>query len=879
MMYKDSIGTFKHAAAESTAAAKLHAAAVSTAAAVFHAAAVSAAVALMAGSLAITAGALTGMAPLDAAYAEGTEKTTEEILADNGIPVVYIDIGDEEFNKVNESDDHSYKCESGTVTVTVPEGYKGDYSEEVLDDSGLKDLKIEYFRGRGNSTWTTVKKPYKLKLKKKADLLGMGKDKTWVLLANRYDESMLRNRIGLYMGARMGLDYTPKGLPVDLVVNGKYHGSYLLAQDVKIGDTRVAIDELKDTDKEEPEVTGGYLLALWPYSKEMTENVFATERGVRFGAEEPQFDPEYDEEEQTWKEQAPKEQRDYIAAYMQKTEDAIYGEGMKDKDGVPYTDYMDVDSAAKYWWVEIFIKNSDALTSPSTYVYKTRDTEEKPGKLYWGPLWDLDLTMSESGELEDVLQDDNGFNYQMMEWLDYIRAHDASYRGKLIEYWKDLDKIVEDIVKDGGVFDRMAAEQRNSIADDFDRWGLEDEYGQYEECKIGEELADAAAAYVKTWLTLRKQWVEEHISDEELARIYSTVTFKNENGEVIGTKEVLTGWDLRPYTAAPEKKGYVFTHWKREDTGDILSDFDSIDKDMTLVPVYVKESSVKNQARKIYFDNYDVWADLSSRTFETWPSVVPERYSQFTIRWSSSDPEVAEVDEFGNGIVHLKKKGKTTITAKVLSGEEFSYELTVYDVMETHTRKAETIVPELSTYRLKVGDRIGIRWTIGPQPCSTEYECTSSNSKVCKIEADPMIKATGAGKATVTAYLNGNDGAFGKTTIIVTKYANTLKVSSKAVKAKASALRKKTVKVARKKALTVKDNKGKVTYKRMKISCKKKLLKAAKKKIRINKKTGKITLKKGLKKGTYKVRIRVRAAGTYKYKAKTRTVTVRIRVK
>ena len=57
------------------------------------------------------------------------------------------------------------------------------------------------------------------------------------------------------------------------------------------------------------------------------------------------------------------------------------------------------------------------------------------------------------------------------------------------------------------------------------------------------------------------------------------------------------------------------------------------------------------------------------------------------------------------------------------------------------------------------------------------------------------------------------------------------------------------------------------------------LLKAAKKKIRINKKTGKITLKKGLKKGTYKVRIRVRAAGTYKYKAKTRTVTVRIRVK
>ena len=129
----------------------------------------------------ISAGVLTY--GTNAAFADGTEKTTEEILADNGLPIVYINIGDEEFDKVNESDDHSYRCETGTVTVTVPDGYKGDYSEEVL--SNMEGLEIEYFRGRGNSTRSTDKKPYKLKLKKKTDLLGMDADKTWALLANR----------------------------------------------------------------------------------------------------------------------------------------------------------------------------------------------------------------------------------------------------------------------------------------------------------------------------------------------------------------------------------------------------------------------------------------------------------------------------------------------------------------------------------------------------------------------------------------------------------------------------------------------------------------------------------------------------------------------
>lgn len=94
---------------------------------------------------------------------------------------------------------------------------------------------------------------------------------------------------------------------------------------------------------------------------------------------------------------------------------------------------------------------------------------------------------------------------------------------------------------------------------------------------------------------------------------------------------------------------------------------------------------------------------------------------------------------------------------------------------------------------------------------------------------------------------------------------------------KVSRLRKyKAAKLRRKKAvfraLTVKGAKGKVTYK---VSGNRK----SKKALKFNKKTRKITVRKGTKKGLYKLKIRVNCAGTEKYLAASKKVTVKVRVK
>jgi len=88
-------------------------------------------------------------------------------------------------------------------------------------------------------------------------------------------------------------------------------------------------------------------------------------------------------------------------------------------------------------------------------------------------------------------------------------------------------------------------------------------------------------------------------------------------------------------------------------------------------------------------------------------------------------------------------------------------------------------------------------------------------------------------------------------------------------KVKFAKVKKKKQTVKRAKAIMISKAQGTVTYAKS----------SGNKKITVNKKTGNITVKKGLKKGTYKVKIKVKAAGNKSYKAKTKTVTVKIRVK
>ena len=221
-------------------------------------------------------------------------------LPDNGLPVVTIEIDETEghtIDDMNGSKDHSVEC-SGKMQITVPEGFQ--YCDLDEEPESLGPVELDYIRGRGNSTWGIAKKPYKIKLANKTDIFGLGKNKHWVLLANANDPSAFKNRLTGWLGDAVGFEFTPRGVPVDVVMIAKRDGvevsrqnlgNYMLAEHVRIDKNRLEIPELTENDVDEKDISGGYLIQNGNQVDKDSPDRFVTDRGFCLANDTPTFDP------------------------------------------------------------------------------------------------------------------------------------------------------------------------------------------------------------------------------------------------------------------------------------------------------------------------------------------------------------------------------------------------------------------------------------------------------------------------------------------------------------------------------------------------------------------------------------------------------------
>ena len=729
------------------------------------------------------------------------KKSTGEALADDkevnvlirsiefcesSIPVMYFNIDENEGSilAMNSSEDHSVEC-YGTVDIQVPNGFVSEYETEQMEDQ--EGLVLEYIRGRGNSTWGADKKPYKVKFEDAHDLFGMGSNKHWILLANRFDNSLIRNRMTYWLGAEFGLDYTPQCVPVEVVMNGEYYGSYLLCEQIRVAESRVDIRDLEKKKyrqaTELPEISGGYLISMSPYGDEDPENIFETSRGMSFFLENPSFE-DYPRNEA---------QMNYIKGYVQQTEEAIFGKDFKDSEGNKYTEYLDIDAAAKYWWIQEFSENGDAYGSGSTYLYKKEDAKDgTKGKLFWGPLWDFDFVAW--GDLDYGVDPQETFDYTSMEWFARMRT-DQEFIGKLNEYWTELDTLLTEVTKEGGILSQYYEQTKTSRKYDVEKWGAyggwywDDEDNDDQVERSYEEEVDQ----LRTWIEKRHIWVSENL--EQLTPRVLTITFKV-NGTVVDTQEVMEGYPIENFPKAPAaKKGYVFIGWYSEDCG-IFVPGDCAYDDMVLTPYYIKESEM-TKPEKIYFGNYNpyviIW-DGESETYYPSYTIVPEYSDIRTVEWSSSNPEVAEVNEFGDVTCH--KRGTAVITGKV-GNVKNSYTIHVVDETVDEINDAYWMKVNKTKLSMTVGDYNQVVATVGPQPCwgwGTEVTWISTDNDIASVDQNGVVTAVSPGTTTLIAICPGmSDYQIVKVTVKdlkTPKLKLTTNVSKKRVRASWKAVKK-----------------------------------------------------------------------------------------
>jgi hypothetical protein len=245
---------------------------------------------------------------------------------------------------------------------------------------------VTEIRGRGHSTWSFPKKPYRIKLEKKHNVLNLPtKARSWTLLANYADKTLMRNALAMKISEVTGLDYTPSSRFVDLVLNGNYLGNYWLSDQVQVHEDRVDVDELTSEDVDDYDITGGYLLEIDGFAASEPVWFSTAYRGMPIRVKSPDDD------------QITAKQLNYIVNYVNNFERILFSATFDD----PVTGYrakVDTSSLINWYIASELTGNPDAFWS--TNLYKKRGVD----KLFFGPLWDFDIAFNNDSRLGNATQ-------------------------------------------------------------------------------------------------------------------------------------------------------------------------------------------------------------------------------------------------------------------------------------------------------------------------------------------------------------------------------------------------------------------------------------------------------------------------------------------
>lgn len=299
------------------------------------------------------------------------------------LPVLYINVYTDpdktEFDKqiINKDLDHKNYFSNAEYWLDVKD------CQWMIDEFGAKSvgssedrLPLE-IKARGNFTRKGYsKKPYKIKLGKKQNLLGLTPDKSkhYALLTHADDEfGYMRNFVGFRLGEMIGLPWTPKQQPIEVVINGDYRGIYFLTESIRVGDGRVPITELEDNVSDPALISGGYLVELDNYVDDCTFHMSDASNKNKDGsyghlmvtADTP--------------EELSALQLRFIRDQFTKMNDLV-----NSTDDNELWSYLDMDDAARYYVVEEIISHYEAYHG-STYLYRNHGEGQK---WHFTPLWD-----------------------------------------------------------------------------------------------------------------------------------------------------------------------------------------------------------------------------------------------------------------------------------------------------------------------------------------------------------------------------------------------------------------------------------------------------------------------------------------------------------
>ena len=322
---------------------------------------------------------------------DGLTRSYDVAIRNTGLPVVVIQqSGSGDFSKKYTG---GFNIGSSNIGGTLLNQFV-DFMVRGKDTEWVEDDKMTVYnpdgtvnmvtttcgvRLRGNSTQKLPKKPFAVKLTSKQPILGMPTHKRWCLLANWLDRSMIRNLVGFEAAKATtrawkagnideGMIWNPSGRSVELVIDGRHVGNYLLCEQIKIGSKRLnindAYEDLLADGKSSNFEDCGYLVEFDVMQDENYKGV--TSRGITWQLKDDVLPTGY-----------PTQIENKIKAI----EDAIKGGNFE-----AYSKLIDIPSFIDQWFVVELAMNREYTEPRSLYSYYNGGND----KLHAGPVWDFD---------------------------------------------------------------------------------------------------------------------------------------------------------------------------------------------------------------------------------------------------------------------------------------------------------------------------------------------------------------------------------------------------------------------------------------------------------------------------------------------------------
>ena len=349
-------------------------------------------------------------------------------------------------------------------------------------DNCLEEYKLVDVPGgirlRGNGTLAAPKKAFRVKFDQKQKMLGLNDDakcKSWVLMAEYYDYSFMRNGLAYSLGDALmnGRGYYSSDFTyANVYINGIYNGVYVVAEQQQVNKNRVNIYEPEEN---ETNVNIGYFLEMDSYAQ--------ADEMIKVGnANYEAYDTNGKKDFLPVRQYSIKsdfysaDQKNFISKYMNNVYDIAYNAVVKGKYYTLDENYdlvnsnytttydtlnavIDVDSLVRSYILEEFMKDIDVGFS-SYYMFVDFSENSQFKRLTFGAPWDFDWSSGNvtGGHLFSTSGDYNTtFSGHMNPWL-FLIVNTEFFYTMAHNYWTIMNEC--NVI--GKIIDEM-----NYITDTF----------------------------------------------------------------------------------------------------------------------------------------------------------------------------------------------------------------------------------------------------------------------------------------------------------------------------------------------------------------------------------------------------------------------------